>query len=101
MKVYIGQLLCPKRHCFLALAGEYESPETAHRCLAFELGHATAKLKESGLLKFECALCGADEFGLDIQPTRFDTLKEAKPELQRLQAEQVMTRIMRGLETRN
>ncbi len=76
MKVYIAQLLCPQRHCVLAVAGEYESDHDA-KWLAGELGKRMGALVITGVRKHECGICKSTDLEVDIQATGFATLAEA------------------------
>jgi len=81
MKVFIAQLKCPSNHCVLAVAGEYETQEDA-KFLAYTLGQRFAELTQSGNLKHECVLCGATDLQIQIAPTVFASLLEARPHLE-------------------
>jgi hypothetical protein len=86
-RVYIAQLLCPHRHCIVAVAEEFgtlEEAEDLRKLLApiFEqiLGH-----------RDRCALCGSSDFHIEIHRTLFRTMEEARPALFEQEARQYLT----------
>jgi hypothetical protein len=80
LKVYLAQLKCPKNHCLLAAAGEYETPEAAQALIA-NVRRGFIALVVSGQANYECGLCHAKEFHVDVNPTVYATLDEARPAL--------------------
>jgi len=83
MKVYIAQLKCPANHCVMALAGAYDTYEAAHMELSFQLGHAFGTAVREKLLNNECGICHSTNLRPEVAATRFTTMAEAKPHLER------------------
>ena len=90
-KVYIAQLLCPQRHCVLAAAGEFDSPEDA-LSLAYKLSQTFGEACIAGLLNHKCELCGATDLKVEVAPTRFRTMEEAREPMAQLERQQGATR---------
>ena len=86
--IKITQLLCPSRHCFMAVA--FDSAVTtdaeARGLLRFKAG------EHMDLHGEECALCGSADFTIEIGRTRFQTMEEAMPVLRAAEAAQLATR---------
>lgn len=82
MKVRIVQLLCPQRHCITALA--YETETGAEDPAKTELLRST--LRELNLDPW-CGICRADNLVYEDRPTRFETMTEAAPHIERLAAQ--------------
>lgn len=94
VKVWIAQLLCPLRHCILAVAGEYET-EAAAGELSFLLGaHAAELMTPQGPFDHWCGICGSKELKIELAPSIFSTLDEARPILAQLQQEQIRNMAM-------
>jgi hypothetical protein len=88
-KVHITQLLCPRRHCIVGFVweegGRFNSPEDACR----EVQALVAKL---GFDPW-CGICHSRDLRAEDGLTKFRSLKEAEPELARLQTENILTRM--------
>jgi hypothetical protein len=84
--IHILQLLCPRRHCFMAVA--YDDATTNSVRARLELSRGLTAI---GAVRV-CALCRATRFHLEDGVTRFRTLAEAEPHLMACQADQVGTR---------
>jgi hypothetical protein len=82
-KVYIAQLKCPNNHCILALAGEYDEGDADAQAknLAYRLTEKFSELVDGGTLRRECGLCKATDLTVQVDATRFRTMKEAEPAL--------------------
>lgn len=103
IRVRILQVLCgPLRHCIVAIAyepfqtmaGTYEdfeplTPETS----APVARKLVQKMLDAKAIDPWCALCRepAALWRYEDMPTRFKTMAEARPELERLQREQMIT----------
>ena len=88
MRVRILQLLCPQRHCMLAVAYETDSGE-ADPDKPAELERRMAAM---GLeARPPCGICHSRKFHLEDHPTRFETMAEAKPVLEAVAEAQRMT----------
>jgi hypothetical protein len=87
--IKLAQLLCPQRHCFMAVAFDAAEVTEADACI--QLRRSTAKL---GRLSHgsTCALCGSRDFSVAIGATRFATMDEAMPRLVASMAAQLATR---------
>lgn len=90
--VHIIQLLCPQRHCIIAVC--FEPARTTAERATRSLQGGVEDLVAQGILAPWCALCGAerDSWHTEEGATRFKTVNEAIPELKRLQAEQIAAR---------
>ena len=87
MKVRIVQMLCPSRHCLVALA--YESADGRNNpVMPYHLGEKFVEQK----LEHKCAICGATTFTLEDAPTIFSSMAEAEPHLRREETKQAITR---------
>lgn len=89
MSILIVQALCPARHCIVAVSGEGEPDQ-----LALLLRKALELAIEKPLINPWCALCGAPQTTWTYEPgqTKFSSMEEARPELAKLEAEQLATR---------
>lgn len=88
--VHILQVLCPQRHCIIALAfmPEDRTPEQA-----IEDGKALIKgLVEDKALNHWCALCGGKEFSYEVGVTRYKTIEEARPHLEQHEQKMLLSR---------
>ncbi len=88
--IKIAQMLCPQRHCFLALA--YDSRHTSDAMASYRLGHATREHMQRHGCK--CAICGAEEFNVEIGEIGFVTMAEATPALLETRAANQRTRAL-------
>ncbi len=81
-KIYLAQLLCPRRHCLIAAAAEYDSGTEAAELGVNVRAHAEEGVK-AGIFKAECAICGApyDTMEIEVGLTPFKSLEEARPHL--------------------
>lgn len=95
MKVYIAQLLCPARHCCLACAGEFEHAEDADT-----LGVRLQTVYDAGVRNKElnpwCGICKSRHLNVEVKPTVFRTMAEARPFIAMLQDEQMIARALFG-----
>jgi hypothetical protein len=89
--VWIAQLKCPQNHCVLACNGEFETREDA-QALAYRLGEAFAGACLAGALKHECVICKSADLHVQVSPTKFRTMEEAREPLAELEREQAETR---------
>jgi hypothetical protein len=86
--IKIAQLLCPSRHCFMAVAFDGDMVTEAD---------ATCQLNLSAREHMEaygpaCALCGSVDFKIEIGVTRFAAMDEAMPVLAACEAAQLAAR---------
>ncbi len=90
--IWISQWLCPERHCVFALTwsdglidGSSESAEREGKRLISE-SHPDGD--------FCCGMCGSDQITISHDKTRFETMEEAKPHLEKSQTNQLITRLL-------
>ena len=91
MNVYIAQLLCPARHCYLAGADEFENPQQAE-ILRLLLQERFDKMIASEGFNPWCHLCKSRKLHIEIAKTGFQTLAEAAPHLAAAQMAQLASR---------
>jgi hypothetical protein len=96
-RVWIAQCLCPDRHCIIASAGEAES-EAEVEAIRAGLRRMIVEGLRSGTLTGWCGLCGAKRatWRYEVGRTRFASMAEAQPALDRLEAENLLTRAVWG-----
>jgi hypothetical protein len=91
--IHILQLLCPQRHCFVAVAWDDAAGTLAGASV--KLANATVQvLGDRGHEAFVCAICGSTSFHQEDGITRWETMAEAAPHLLASQAAQLLTREM-------
>jgi hypothetical protein len=74
-RVRLVQLLCPRRHCLLAVA--YESDQGTRDKAVIEMEAQRVRL---GLNPW-CGICGSRELAYEDRPTPYRTIEDALPEL--------------------
>lgn len=81
MSVHIVQLICPERHCILAVAYDPEAGTTEAEAIeAIEEGRKKMKLNPW------CGICNSRELTHEDRATEFATIEEAMPWLMETQA---------------
>ena len=96
-RVWIAQCLCPSRHVIMALAQVAETSEDAAK-----ISVALRETVNGGLARLVmnpwCGHCHApvETWHYEVNRTRFRTLEEAAPEIEKAQAEQEFIRLMFG-----
>lgn len=91
MRVRIIQLLCPARHCIVAVA--YVSPGgDADTIVAEGLRATFDKSVTAGHFNPWCELCRSREFHIEDAATPFATMAEALPALKEEERKQAETR---------
>ncbi|HTA46405.1 MAG TPA: hypothetical protein VK789_28375 [Bryobacteraceae bacterium] len=92
--VHIVQCLCPQRHCIIALA--YEAPTDAdYNFVEISKDAMKALVDEAvkeGRLNPWCGICHSREWHYEDGVTRFSTVAEAQPELDRVHHENAIAR---------
>ena len=90
-KVLIAQALCPKRHCLFATASDNCTAEELEQVLREKVKHL---ITEAGLMNPWCGICYAaiSTWSYEVGVTKFETLEEALPHLQREEAKQMAGR---------
>lgn len=91
-RVYIAQLLCPKRHCILAAAEEFDTAEEAEGLRKVLEGMFDQIAAERPSIS-RCALCQSTDFHIELGRTPFRTMEEAKPALFAEEAKQHLTQM--------
>lgn len=91
MTLWITQCLCPQRHAMMATTGEADDIESARRIVETPLRDAIATMLRERRINPWCGLCHAmsDTWRYETARTRFATMAEAKPTLERMQDEQI------------
>lgn len=97
-RVWLVQCLCPRRHAIAAVAGEHPDKATAMRKLEPWLCAQVESLLSSRAINPWCGLCHAHAgtWRYETALTRFATMAEAQPALERSQREQILTSILAG-----
>jgi hypothetical protein len=95
--VWMAQCLCPRRHAIAMVALEFESQAEAEAKLLPALRDKIAELLATGFNPW-CGLCGAvqADWKHEVARTRFRTIDEALPEMQRLATEQALVALLYG-----
>ncbi|MFL5332586.1 MAG: hypothetical protein ACJ8H8_05300 [Geminicoccaceae bacterium] len=88
-RVWIAQLMCPKRHTIVASAAVAADRRKAIPAVVEPLHEEADRLVRSGAINAWCDLCGAprETWMVDLGRTEFRTLEEAKPKLLLMQEE--------------
>lgn len=97
-RVWIAQCLCPGRHCIMASAGEADGRRAAEVDILAPVKTAIAYALAHELVNPWCAMCNAkaDTWQFELGRTSFVTLEAARPVLEWLQAEQLISNAMFG-----
>lgn len=90
MKVYIAQLLCPRRHCVVASVGEFQSIQDA-QTLGESLRTTFDSAVTAGIFDPWCGICKSRELRVEVAPTVYDTMAAAKPAIEMLERENAET----------
>ena len=91
--IHILQLLCPQRHCFVAVAWDDAAQTLAGASV--QLANAKVQLLGGrGAEGFVCAICGSTTFHTEDGVTRWETMSEAAPHLMASMRDQLLTREM-------
>lgn len=88
-RVWLLQLICPNRHTIIAAPYEKESEEQALEVAA----DMRAQMRENGL-KWECGLCKSTDLKFEEGATRFMSMDEAMPNLRKIEAENIISRVI-------
>jgi hypothetical protein len=96
--VWIAQCLCPRRHAIAAAAGEAESREEAQREIRAPLRGKIKQLLDTAAINPWCAICRAPaaDWFIELGRTRFVTLEEATPTLQKTEIDNLISRARLG-----
>ena len=97
--IYLTQLLCPQRHCLVALAWD------EHECCASEAEHQVqerfSELVAGGAINPYCGLCRSKTLHCESARTRWNTLVEAEPHLRKSEQEQLLVAAEAASHTRH
>ncbi|HEX8868382.1 MAG TPA: hypothetical protein VF821_22170 [Lentzea sp.] len=99
MRVYICQCLCgSNRHCIVSAVGQFDDPVEAEAFLMTKLAMAVGDLLSTQAISPWCSICGAKDDGwvYELGRTRWSTMEEAAPHLERSEAEQLLTNAVFG-----
>jgi hypothetical protein len=98
MRVWIAQCLCPSRHAIMANAGEVDNEQEAAAEIQQPLREAIEEGLKIGAMNPWCGLCHApaDSWHYEVGRTRFRSMAEALPSLQKNEIEQAITRAAFG-----
>jgi hypothetical protein len=84
--IHIMQLLCPQRHCFVAIA--WDDAKTMEGLACLELQIAADAISKTP----QCAICGSTTFHREDGITRFKTMAEARPHIEACAVAQQVSR---------
>lgn len=89
--IRVVQILCPLRHCTMAVV--YNSPTgEPEPDKAKALEEQVHNMQAAGVLNPWCGICRSRELRAEDQPTKYQTMEEAKPAFERLAKVQAKTR---------
>ena len=89
MPIWVTQWLCPQRHCSIAYV--WDDQEKTQE----EIEATGERLYSDSVFRRHCGICGG---GLHVEhgATKFKTIEEAQPEVERLQELNLQTRRIIG-----
>ena len=87
MSIHLIQLLCPARHCVIALPYPSEQARGKERTIAL-----MEEMRRALGINPWCGICGSRELVYEDRATLFETLHEALPLLHELEEEQLRSR---------
>ena len=91
MSVYIIQCLCPNRHAIYGIA--YEPEQLSHDVAMTGFQQLIADWIANKYMNPWCGICESRVWTYEQKPTKYQTMEEAKPELKRLELEQMLSRM--------
>lgn len=93
-RVWIAQMLCPKRHCIAALVDVCADKAEARRKLGDVL---SPQIDQLGVNPW-CGLCGAprERWHIELRRTSWRTMEEAEAPLRESEVRQVLTSLVYG-----
>ena len=93
--VHMIQVLCPKRHCILAIAYDPEStsPDDAMAGLRAHVDHLLAQRA----INPWCGICGSRQWAYEDRESIFKTMEEATPVLRERERQQALARAALGV----
>jgi hypothetical protein len=87
MSIHLIQLLCPQRHCIIAMP--YPSGQERGKERTIDL---MEEMRRTLGINPWCGICGSQELVYEDRPTAFEALQEAMPMLRELEDEQLRSR---------
>jgi hypothetical protein len=87
MSVHLIQLLCPKRHCIIAMPYLSEQKRGKERTIDLIKAAEAARVFNPW-----CGICGSRDLVYEEGKTTFATLEEAMPLLRQLEADNLLSR---------
>jgi hypothetical protein len=89
-KIWIAQILCPKRHCILASAFDVadHSPQEATAELIAQVERLLALHK----IDPWCGICRSSDWKAEAAPTKWATMDQARPFIEELERENAAAR---------
>jgi hypothetical protein len=93
--LWLAQLLCPQRHCILALAYDIEQTKPA------EIEERFIAVTAPGMLNPWCGICGSRNLHIEHGKLRTDDWDEATALLKAVEGANLATRQLLGDQNRN
>ena len=91
MAIHLAQILCPQRHCIIALV--YPSEDFTDEQGAKMIEAQLKDWLDKKILNPWCGLCASREFHTETGVTKFQTMKEAMPHVQEEELKQMLTQL--------
>lgn len=97
-RVWIAQCLCPQQHVILAVAGEAENRGEAQATIVNPLRAHVGRLLQAEVFNPWCPSCQfpAESWNYKLSRTRFLSMEDAEPDLQRGESGQAVRREVFG-----
>lgn len=89
--IYVIQCLCPNRHAIFAVA--YDPKDIAHDVVMAGFQAQIEGWIADKTINPWCGICESRVWTYEQRRTKYDTIEEAKPELRKLEVEQLFTRM--------
>ena len=90
--IYIIQCLCPNRHAIVAIA--YDPADISHDVALRGFRAQVEQLIEKQVMNPWCGICQSRDWTYEQRRSKYRTMEEAKPEIARLELEQMLTRMV-------
>ena len=91
MAIHIIQLLCPQRHCIMAVA--YDTSEMPDDVALAMMQTHIEDLEAKKVIKHECGICLSTDLQYETRRTKFKTKEEAEPALRQQEFDQLWSRM--------
>lgn len=89
--IYIIQCLCPQRHAIYAIA--YDPKDIPHDVAMVAFQQQIESWIAEKAINPWCGICNSRDWTYEQRRTKFATIEEARPELTKLEIEQMLTRM--------